>query len=226
MLKTKNTNNAQLAQASADDLTRMQQESNVEMQSMQQGFNEQAAARADEYVLIQQERDAEIQSMRHGYSEQAAAKDAEQQALLRNKQLIEEKFALTQGMFNSKEANVYRMRNDVLLSVHGFDFAPGKSEISTANFALLDKIKRTIAEFDGSQVVVSGYTDSTGSAATNQKLSEQRAENVAKFLTDVSGIDVTRVSAVGYGEEKPVANDGTPAGRAQNRRIDILIKTQ
>ena len=226
MLKTENTGNAQSAQASSDELTRMQQESNVEMQSMQQGFNEQVAARADEYILIQQERDAEMQSMQQGYSEQVAAKDAEQQALLRNRQMIEEKFALTQGMFNTKEANVYRMRNDVLLSVHGFDFAPGKSEISTENFALLDKIKRTIAEFDGSQVIVSGYTDSTGSAAANQKLSEQRATNVAKFLTDVSGIDATRVSAVGYGEEKPVANDSTAAGRAQNRRIDILIKTQ
>ena len=121
---------------------------------------------------------------------------------------------------------MYRVRDNVLLSAHGFAFAPGKSEISTENFALLDKIKRSIAEFDGAQVVVSGYTDSTGSAEINQALSEQRATNVARFLTDVGGVDATRVSSVGYGEEKPVANDATPEGRALNRRIEILIENQ
>jgi outer membrane protein OmpA-like peptidoglycan-associated protein len=225
-LKNENNNNAQLAQNRSDELASIQHESATKLQSMQLSLKQQEAAKAEELARMQQKRDAEMQSMQLGFKEQAAAKDDAQQILIRNRKMMEDKFALTQGMFNPKEANVYRMRNDVLLSVHGFAFAPGKSEISTENFALLDKIKRSIAEFGGATVVVSGYTDSTGSAALNQTLSQQRAENVAKFLTEVGGIDPIRVSTIGYGEEKPVANNKTPEGRAQNRRIDILIKTQ
>jgi outer membrane protein OmpA-like peptidoglycan-associated protein len=196
-LKSENNGNAQLAQARADEISRLTQESETKMQSMQERFQEQATA-SD---MAQHEK-----------------------AMARKK--TDDKFAIVQAMFDPRQANVYRVRNDVLLSVHGFAFAPGKSEISTDNFALLDQIKRSIAEFDDSQVIVSGYTDSTGSAKINQALSEQRAANVAKFLTDVGGVDATRVSAVGYGEDKPVANDATPEGRAQNRRIEILIKNQ
>jgi chemotaxis protein MotB len=54
-------------------------------------------------------------------------------------------------------------------------------------------------------------------------LSDNRAKNVAKFFTEVGGIDANRIQAKGYGQEKPVASNATPDGRARNRRVEILI---
>ncbi|MEM0933684.1 MAG: OmpA family protein, partial [Bacteroidota bacterium] len=71
---------------------------------------------------------------------------------------------------------------------------------------------------------VEGHTDSVGSAKTNQRLSESRANSVRDFLVD-KGIGADRLTAIGYGEDKPIATNNTRSGRAQNRRVEInLIK--
>ena len=75
-------------------------------------------------------------------------------------------------------------------------------------------------------VQIIGHTDATGSDETNKKLSEQRANSVARFLSDVGGYPENRIQAQGMGAEKPVASNATPEGRAQNRRIDVLIINQ
>jgi OOP family OmpA-OmpF porin len=72
-------------------------------------------------------------------------------------------------------------------------------------------------------VVVSGHTDSVGGNQVNQALSQKRAETVASFLEKVGGFDKTRLTAIGYGESRPVATNETAAGRATNRRIEVLI---
>jgi outer membrane protein OmpA-like peptidoglycan-associated protein len=71
--------------------------------------------------------------------------------------------------------------------------------------------------------VVSGHTDSVGSTKINLALSQRRAETVASFLEKVGGIDKTRLTAIGYGESRPVASNETAAGRNTNRRIEVLI---
>ena len=69
---------------------------------------------------------------------------------------------------------------------------------------------------------VAGHTDSKGSDAYNQSLSERRAGNVRGYLVD-QGVDASRMTAVGYGESQPVADNGTEAGRAENRRVELRI---
>ncbi|WP_455203641.1 OmpA family protein [Kaarinaea lacus] len=133
------------------------------------------------------------------------------------------RFERVQSMFNDREANVYRQKNNVLISVHGFKFPVGSAEIRPDNFALLNKVVKAINEFKGSRIMVSGHTDSTGKASQNKTLSDQRAKNVAKFLTEVGKISSKRISAKGYGQEKPIASNQTAKGRAQNRRVEILI---
>lgn len=128
-----------------------------------------------------------------------------------------------QSMFTSAEANVFQQRNNVLIAAHGFRFPPGGSELETQNFVLLNKIIQAINTFPESRINVSGHTDSTGSAAINQTLSELRAGNVAKFLSEVGGIAAERISINGYGKERPVASNETAEGRAANRRVEILI---
>lgn len=72
-------------------------------------------------------------------------------------------------------------------------------------------------------IVISGYTDSIGSQAYNQTLSEQRASAVATFLEE-QGIPIAKVQSVGYGETQPIASNSTKQGRAKNRRVEISIK--
>ena len=138
----------------------------------------------------------------------------------------EQKHAINkvESMFSAFEASVYQQRKNVLISAHGFQFPTGKSELESNNFALLNKITKAIDTFPGSTIQVSGHTDSTGSDAMNQKLSEARAVKVAKFLTEVGGIEASRVTAYGYGESRPVASNETVDGRAANRRVEILIE--
>jgi len=149
-----------------------------------------------------------------------------EEELLEKKRKDEEerrRFEAAQSMFTDTEATVYRKLENVLIDAHGFDFPTGESEIRTENFVLLNKITQVIALFPGSTVEISGHTDSTGSAALNLDLSGKRAANVAKFLNEVGGIDKDRLSSEGFGSERPVAMNDTAAGRASNRRVEILI---
>jgi outer membrane protein OmpA-like peptidoglycan-associated protein len=126
-------------------------------------------------------------------------------------------------MFTSSEANVYRQLENVLISAHGFEFPSGQSEIKTDNFVLVNKVIKAIELFPGSTVEIIGHTDSTGSAELNLKVSQERAANVAKFLNEVGGISLSRLSSQGFGSERPVASNKTAEGRASNRRVEILI---
>ena len=71
-------------------------------------------------------------------------------------------------------------------------------------------------------VTVVGHTDSSGADAYNQQLSQRRAESVQQFLVS-QGIDRSRLEARGYGESRPVADNGTPAGRERNRRVEFNV---
>ena len=79
-----------------------------------------------------------------------------------------------------------------------------------------------LRKFDRTLIDINGHTDSTGSQAYNQGLSERRAMSVAGYLNS-QGIDPRRVSAVGFGPNQPIASNATPDGRAQNRRVEIQI---
>ncbi len=131
-----------------------------------------------------------------------------------------------QSLFTPAEANVYQQRQNVLISAHGFRFPSGRSEIGTENFALMNRIIQAVQTFPQSHIEISGHTDSTGSATVNRNLSQARADNVAKFLVEVGGIPASRIIATGYGEKRPVASNDTPAGRAANRRVEVLINNQ
>lgn len=103
-------------------------------------------------------------------------------------------------------------------------FDTGKATIKPESVTVMVDIIQILNEYPNAKFTVEGHTDSVGSQASNQKLSEARANSVRDFLIN-EGISGNRLTAIGYGEEKPIASNGTKIGRKQNRRVEInLIK--
>lgn len=165
----------------------------------------------------------EVQELKAEYEAQLAMTAHERNALSQMERAEEEKFEKVQNLFDEGEATVYRRKNNVIISAHGFDFPTGQSEIQTDNFPLMNKIIQAIKTFPNAKVEVSGHTDSSGGEAINQALSQSRAEKVSKFLTEVGEVSQSKIKARGFGENKPVASNETQAGRAENRRVEIAI---
>ncbi|MEE9913075.1 MAG: OmpA family protein [Deltaproteobacteria bacterium] len=106
-------------------------------------------------------------------------------------------------------------------------FDTNKSIIKKNSFKDVDALVDVMKNYPELNVVIEGHTDSVGSAASNKKLSQRRADAVKKYMVS-KGIDANRLSAVGFGLEKPVASNATKEGRAKNRRVeaaaDYVIK--
>jgi len=188
--------------------------SSTQMQVQQAELEAQqiAAASQSQQTRLQQDKEEALMQAKREREQEIAAKKAD-----------DERFAAVQSMFTDEEATVYRQRDNVLIRAQGFAFKSGASEIESSNFVMLNKITDAIKRFPNAEVVVSGHTDSTGSAELNLELSKARAQVVANFITQVSNIDSSKVSSTGYGKEKPVASNETAEGRAENRRVEILI---
>jgi OmpA-OmpF porin, OOP family len=124
--------------------------------------------------------------------------------------------------FSKDEAEVSQQGNNLLIRLKKMDFKVGAAEIPQSSLDVLAKVNDVIAGLETSKVVVEGHTDSTGTAATNQKLSQERAETVAKYLED-AGVAKDEITAVGYGYKKPLASNKSKSGRALNRRVDVIV---
>jgi chemotaxis protein MotB len=109
-------------------------------------------------------------------------------------------------------------------------FDSGEAQISKRGESVLARVGAVLASIDDKQIQVSGHTDKTPISGklvaqfpTNWELSTARATNVVRFLSEKAGVPAERLVASGYGENHPVASNKTPAGRARNRRIEILL---
>ncbi len=102
-----------------------------------------------------------------------------------------------------------------------FDF--DKSNIKDEMIPVLEEVKEILNNDKDTEFVLSGHTDSIGTEAYNQALSERRAASVQKWLTD-NGVAASRLEAVGYGETRPKYNNDTKEGRKLNRRVELQSK--
>ena len=101
-------------------------------------------------------------------------------------------------------------------------FATGKSDLSDASRSALGKFAASLAQSPETDIAIYGHTDNTGSRAVNQKLSEERAQAVANYLIGQK-VDPVRITTRGLAYASPIADNSTEEGRAQNRRVEILI---
>lgn len=103
-------------------------------------------------------------------------------------------------------------------------FAVDSDRITPAFERSLDKIVASLQEFPDTRADIVGHTDNTGTISYNQALSERRAEAVGYYFSR-QGIPFSRLSTRGLGESQPVASNSTAFGRAQNRRVEIYLRT-
>ncbi|MCB1526080.1 MAG: OmpA family protein [Hyphomicrobiaceae bacterium] len=101
-------------------------------------------------------------------------------------------------------------------------FASASVTIDSGSNATLDTLAEVAMSCKKGRIRVEGHTDSTGRAAFNKTLSEKRAQSVVDYLSK-AGVDASRIEAVGYGQEKPIASNNTREGRAKNRRIEFTV---
>jgi len=123
-----------------------------------------------------------------------------------------------------KTATAQRFCNKPAVLTVSFD--SGKADIKAEYFPELGKVGAFLKEFPASKGTIEGHTDSSGSNASNIKLSQLRAESVRTYLINSFGIKPDRIAAVGYGPAKPVAPNTTPAGKAKNRRIETVFSCE
>ncbi len=105
-------------------------------------------------------------------------------------------------------------------------FDTNKATIKEESHGLLNDVAQVMEENPNIQKVrIEGHTDSDGSTKHNKKLSQNRADSVMAFLVD-AGIEKDRMEAVGYGEDKPIADNNTDEGKEKNRRVEFNIMEQ
>jgi OOP family OmpA-OmpF porin len=106
------------------------------------------------------------------------------------------------------------------LVLEGVNFEYDSATLTPGSLAVLDTVAASLKDWPEVRVEIGGHTDSRGSDAYNEKLSEKRAASVLEYLAS-KGIDAARMAAKGYGESKPIADNATDEGRAKNRRVEL-----
>lgn len=119
--------------------------------------------------------------------------------------------------------SVTRVGDEIILNMPGnVTFGVDSSRLRPDFENVLDSVALVLEEYDKTLIEIAGHTDSTGAKAHNQDLSEMRAQAVADYLRSVN-VNDRRIATAGFGENFPVADNGTEAGRAANRRVELTL---
>ena len=170
-----------------------------------------------------QERDERIGALERSLGE--TSKEAVAlNTLLTEQQERRDQQARVEKLFAPNEAEVTRVGNAIVIRLVGLNFDSGGATIKAEHGALMLKVEQAIEILDDTIITVEGHTDSFGSDETNLELSQKRADAVRAFLlTNMTDLAPYRISAMGYGETRPIASNDTSEGRARNRRIDLVM---
>jgi len=193
---------------------------------------------AQKYATVQKElsnvKDALINS--YFYEAKALSQDLEierslltesqRELAMKEHELLAQKVEAQKKLdaLSSQTINVYRDARGTILSMSDILFEFGKADLKQElkeNLAEIAAILKNL--LTDANVIIEGHTDNIGTPAANKKLSEQRASGVLQYLVD-RGVDKKRLKSVGYGSEKPIADNSTKEGQAKNRRVELVIQ--
>lgn len=165
-----------------------------------------------------------IREAQVGLESQLEKEKRKQQEMQQERQRREERQRALMTTFEPNEAkilqeseNLYRIRLTALT------FPSGKAVIQPQYFSLLTKLQRAIRIYPNAAISIEGHTDGLGNDSNNQKISTERAVAIQQYLLANMNLTPEQVQAVGYGESAPIASNETEDGRAQNRRIEIVL---
>jgi outer membrane protein OmpA-like peptidoglycan-associated protein len=171
-------------------------------------------------IALLEERARELQDA----EERLAREEKGTRERLEAERRFQQVFHEIQAEFEPTEAEVFYKQGDRLfIRLKAIQFPVGKDIIMPRNYPLLSKVQRAILAFDEPNVLIEGHTDSTGSEAMNEELSERRAQAVREYFVANGTLPQERIIADGYGSRRPLAPNETEEGRAINRRIDVVI---
>jgi OOP family OmpA-OmpF porin len=126
------------------------------------------------------------------------------------------------GTRNTTEGSLCQQEFSATLGREQIQFQPSWYGIQPASFPLLERLVASANKCPGTRIEISGHTDPTGRLENNLALSKARAQEVANYLI-AHGITAARLSVVGHGPNRPVADNSTPEGMQKNRRIDFNV---
>ncbi|MBD3320601.1 MAG: OmpA family protein [Chitinivibrionales bacterium] len=147
--------------------------------------------------------------------------DAEKAKARKLREEAEKKFSELQSAL----IQVSKDARGTIISMSDILFKIGKADLTPDLKTNLAKIAGILTVFKNSKVIVEGHTDNQGSEEYNQRLSEDRAENVMNFLIE-QGVEPHRLTAIGYAFHRPIASNETAEGRKKNRRVDLVVQEQ
>jgi outer membrane protein OmpA-like peptidoglycan-associated protein len=163
------------------------------------------------------------------YSQQLTQTQEQLQASGDELRAREQKLAELQAAADRAQAQLRKMEaireeeGRMIISLSGVLFEQGGNQLNAQAQTRLDTVAQALAAYPDRNIVVEGHTDATGSDATNQDLSQRRADAVRTYL-EARGVPAERMRAVGRGESTPIASNDTADGRANNRRVEVIVE--
>ncbi len=176
-----------------------------------------------ERLALQKQREAAEAKAREA---QAAADKQKMDEMQKKMAALEMENAMRADAAKIPHAGVKSTEREIVITVLAINVLTPKNEVSSGGKAVLDQVGAFLKKYaSGKNVTVRGFTDSVGKAAANQTLSEKRATEVKEYLVLHQNIPSANVTAEGLGPADPVASNATEAGRALNRRVEIIVPT-
>ena len=215
---------------SAADRTKLRADV-ASLQSQKQELEAQRAGLAEQKAALERQVAAVTAQLADMEKRAAALTTEKDEEINRLKGTYDDLVKDLKGEIAKGQIKVTQARNKLSVQlVEKILFDSGKAEIKPEGREVLNKVGSILKTVNGKQIQIEGYTDSipiSGALrrqfASNWELSTQRATTVVRFLQESTGVDGKYLSAVGYGPFRPTATNDTPEGRAENRRIEIVL---
>lgn len=218
---------AEQARLQAQQLEQQRQQAEAERQAAEQAKQQaeearQQAEQARQQALLQQQQLAQQAQQAQTQAEQAKlqAQQADQARLAAEQQAQQTRERLTEQL--NQVLQTRQTARGLIVNMNDVLFDTGKATLKPGARIRLAKVAGIIMAYPDLKLEIDGYTDSTGTAAFNQQLSQQRADTVREFLAS-QGVPDANIITHGFGEQDPIASNETASGRQLNRRVELVV---